>query len=421
MRNVRSNKSQKTKSTVIFIVLVCLVGLLAYSGFAGIKNIFGYRVKPFSEAINRGLDLQGGISVLEEIKADNVDNDTIERTIEMLSMRVNPDGVKEISIQREGKNKIRIEIPGEFDSKKVLDSIGKTGKLEFKGPDDKVILTGSDVENATAYLDDMGNPTIGLELKSEGTKKFAEATKKFLNQPISIYMDEELLTSPTVQSVITNGKATITGSKSLEEAKRQANIIKSGALPVTLEAVEFKTVGATLGSNALPLSMKAGAIGISLILLFMIIYYRRPGIMASIALIIYVILVLGTFAAVGVTLTLSGIAGFLLTVGMAVDANVLIFERIKEELKLGKSIKTAVDAGFNRALSSILDSNITTIIAAVVLYYLGSGAVKGFATTLMIGIIISIFTALTITKALIKLGMEMGILNNVSHFGVKRG
>ncbi|KYH30108.1 protein translocase subunit SecD [Clostridium colicanis] len=421
MRNVRSNKSQKTKSTVIFIVLVCLVGLLAYSGFAGIKNIFGYRVKPFSEAINRGLDLQGGISVLEEIKADNVDNDTIERTIEMLSMRVNPDGVKEISIQREGKNKIRIEIPGEFDSKKVLDSIGKTGKLEFKGPDDKVILTGSDVENATAYLDDMGNPTIGLELKSEGTKKFAEATKKFLNQPISIYMDEELLTSPTVQSVITNGKATITGSKSLEEAKRQANIIKSGALPVTLEAVEFKTVGATLGSNALPLSMKAGAIGISLILLFMIIYYRRPGIMASIALIIYVILVLGTFAAVGVTLTLSGIAGFLLTVGMAVDANVLIFERIKEELKLGKSIKTAVDAGFNRALSSILDSNITTIIAAIVLYYLGSGAVKGFATTLMIGIIISIFTALTITKALIKLGMEMGILNNVSHFGVKRG
>jgi preprotein translocase subunit SecD len=421
MKNGRSNKSQKTKSTFIFIVLVCIVGLLAYSGFAGIKNIFGYRVKPFSQAINRGLDLQGGISVLEEIKGDNVDNDTIERTIEMLSMRVNPDGVKETSVQREGKNKIRIEIPGEFDSKKVLDSIGKTGKLEFKGPDNKVILTGSDVENATAYLDDMGNPTIGLELKSEGTKKFAEATKKFLNQPISIYMDEELLTSPTVQAVITNGKATITGSKSLEEAKRQANIIKSGALPVTLEAVEFKTVGATLGSNALPLSMKAGAIGISLILLFMIIYYKRPGIMASIALIIYVILVLGTFAAVGVTLTLSGIAGFLLTVGMAVDANVLVFERIKEELKLGKSIKTAVDAGFNRALSSILDSNITTIIAAVVLYYLGSGAVKGFATTLMIGIIISIFTALTVTKTLMKLGMEMGILNNASHFGVKRG
>ncbi|MFU0823678.1 protein translocase subunit SecD [Clostridium sp.] len=421
MKNGRSNKSQKTKSTFIFIVLVCIVGLLAYSGFAGIKNIFGYRVKPFSQAINRGLDLQGGISVLEEIKGDNVDNDTIERTIEMLSMRVNPDGVKETSVQREGKNKIRIEIPGEFDSKKVLDSIGKTGKLEFKGPDNKVILTGSDVENATAYLDDMGNPTIGLELKSEGTKKFAEATKKFLNQPISIYMDEELLTSPTVQAVITNGKATITGSKSLEEAKRQANIIKSGALPVTLEAVEFKTVGATLGSNALPLSMKAGAIGISLILLFMIIYYKRPGIMVSIALIIYVILVLGTFAAVGVTLTLSGIAGFLLTVGMAVDANVLIFERIKEELKLGKSIKTAVDAGFNRALSSILDSNITTIIAAVVLYYLGSGAVKGFATTLMIGIIISIFTALTVTKTLMKLGMEMGILNNASHFGVKRG
>ncbi|QGU95026.1 protein translocase subunit SecD [Clostridium bovifaecis] len=421
MRNARSGKSKKTKSTVIFVVLVCIVGLLAYSGFNGFKNVFGYRVKPFSQSINRGLDLQGGISVLEEIKGNEVDNETIERTIEMLSMRVNPEGVKETSVQREGKNRIRIEIPGEFDSKKVLDSIGKTGKLEFKGPDNKVILTGTDVENATAYLDDMGSPTIGLELKADGAKKFAEATQKFLNQPITIYMDEEVLTSPTVQSVITNGKATITGSKSLDEAKRQANIIKSGALPVTLEAVEFKTVGATLGSNALPLSMKAGAVGISLIIVFMIVYYRRPGFMASIALIIYVLLVLGTFSAVKVTLTLSGIAGFLLTVGMAVDANVLIFERIKEELRTGKSVKSSIDAGFSRALSSILDSNITTIIAAIVLYYLGSGAVKGFALTLMIGIILSIFTALTVTKTLIKLGMEMGILNNASHFGIKRG
>lgn len=421
MRNARSNKSNKTRSTVIFVVLVCIVGLLAYSGFNGVKNVFGYRVKPFSESINRGLDLQGGISVLEEIKGNDVDNETIERTIEMLSMRVNPEGVKETSVQREGKNRIRIEIPGEFDSKKVLDSIGKTGKLEFKGPDNNVILTGTDVQNATAYLDDMGSPTIGLELKADGAKKFAEATQKFLGQPITIYMDEEELTSPRVDSVITNGKATIVGSKSLEEASRQANIIKSGALPVTLEAVEFKTVGATLGSNALPLSMKAGAVGISLILLFMMIYYKRPGFMASIALVIYVLLVLGTFSAVRVTLTLSGIAGFLLTVGMAVDANVLIFERIKEELKSGKSVKSAVDAGFSRALSSILDSNITTIIAAIVLYYLGSGAVKGFALTLMIGIILSIFTALTVTKTLIKLGMEMGFLNNASHFGIKRG
>ncbi|MEA4826145.1 MAG: protein translocase subunit SecD [Clostridium sp.] len=420
MRNSKVNTSKKGKSSVVFLLSVIVILLLAYAGFFGFKNIFGYRVKPFSETINKGLDLQGGISVLEEIKG-NVDNATVERTIEMLSMRVNPEGVKETSVQREGKNRIRIEIPGEFDAKRVLDSIGKTGKLEFRGPDKKVILTGSDIKEATAYLDDMNSPTIGLELNPEGTKKFAEATSKFKGQNIAIYMDEEMLTNPVVQSVITGGKATITGSKTLEEAKRQANIIKSGALPVTLEAVEFKTVGATLGANALPLSMKAGAVGISLVLLFMLFYYRGPGLMAGIALIFYVVLVLGTFSAIKATLTLSGIAGFLLTVGMAVDANVLIFERIKEELKLGKSIRTATEAGFNRALSSILDSNITTIIAAIVLYYLGSGSVKGFALTLMIGIVLSIFTALTITRLLLNLSIEMGLINSSSHFGVKRG
>lgn len=420
MRNSKFKKSQKTKSTILFLVAVLAVGLLAYAGFFGFKNVFGYRVKPFTETINKGLDLQGGISVLEEIKG-NVDNDTVERTIEMLSMRVNPEGVKETTVQREGKNRIRIEIPGEFDSKKVLDTIGKTGKLEFKGPDGNVILTGTDIKDASAYLDDMGSPTIGLELKEAGAKKFADATSKFLNQKIAIYMDEEMLTNPTVSAVITNGKATITGSETLEEASRQANIIKSGALPVTLEAVEFKTVGATLGSNALPLSMKAGAVGISLVLLFMLIYYRGPGLMADIALVFYVVLVLGTFSAVKATLTLSGIAGFLLTVGMAVDANVLIFERIKEELKLGKSVRNAIDAGFGKALSSILDSNITTIIAAVILYNLGSGSVKGFALTLMIGIVLSIFTALTITRFLLKLSVEMGLVNSTSHFGVKRG
>ncbi|MGY0375084.1 protein translocase subunit SecD [Clostridium sp. JNZ J1-5] len=420
MRNSKVNTSKKGKSSVLFLLSVIVILLLAYAGFFGFKNIFGYKVKPFSETINKGLDLQGGISVLEEIKG-NVDNATVERTIEMLSMRVNPEGVKETSVQREGKNRIRIEIPGEFDAKRVLDSIGKTGKLEFRGPDKKVILTGSDIKDATAYLDDMNSPTIGLELNPEGTKKFAEATSKFKGQNIAIYMDEEMLTNPVVQSVITGGKATITGSKTLEEAKRQANIIKSGALPVTLEAVEFKTVGATLGANALPLSMKAGAVGISLVLLFMLFYYRGPGLMAGIALIFYVVLVLGTFSAIKATLTLSGIAGFLLTVGMAVDANVLIFERIKEELKLGKSIRTATEAGFNRALSSILDSNITTIIAAIVLYYLGSGSVKGFALTLMIGIVLSIFTALTITRLLLNLSIEMGLINSSSHFGVKRG
>lgn len=420
MRNTKPNNSQKTKSAVWFIISILLIGLFTYSGFFGIKNIFGYRVKSFNETINKGLDLQGGISVLEEIKGEAT-NDTIERTIEMLSMRLNPDGVKEISLTKEGENRIRIEIPGEFDSKKVLESIGKTGKLEFKGPDEVVILTGKEVKDAIAFLDDMRSPSIRLELNEEGTKKFADATSKFIGQKIGIYMDEELLTNPTVNDVITAGTATITGSSSLEEAQRQANIIKSGALPVVLEAVEFKTVGATLGANALPLSAKAGVIGISLVILFMIIYYRLPGLMSGIALIFYVFIVLGTFSALEVTLTLSGIAGFLLTVGMAVDANVLIFERIKEELNQGKSVRTALENGFSRALSSIVDSNITTIIAGLVLYFLGSGGVKGFALTLMIGILWSIFTALVVTKTLLKLSMGMGFINSASHFGVKRG
>ncbi len=410
---------KKRKSTILFLISVFVVGILAYSGFSGFQ-VGDYRFKPFTETINKGLDLQGGISVLEEIQGEKVDDKTMNTTIELINMRINKMGVSETLVVQEGNNRIRIEIPGKFDSKEVLDIVAKSGELKFVGPDGATILTGKDVKNASSYLGEGNKPTINLELNDAGKKKFAEATKKFLGQPISIFMDEDELTSPTVNDVITDGKAIITGSKTLEEATRQAQIIKSGALPVTLKAISVKTVGATLGKNALPLSMKAGGIGILFILLFMLLYYRAPGMIADISLILYVVLVLATFSAINATLTLAGIAAFLLTIGMAVDANVLIFERIKEELKTGKSIKSAVDSGFNKALSSILDSNITTIIAALVLYSIGTGAVKGFALTLMIGITISVFTALTSTKYLLKLAVEMGLLSKKSHFGVKK-
>ncbi|GAA0747660.1 protein translocase subunit SecD [Clostridium oceanicum] len=416
----RRRKNSKGKSTVAFILIVLIIGIMAYAGSYGI-TLGGYRFKPFTETINRGLDLQGGVSLLEEIKSDNVDQKTIDRTIELISMRVNKLGVSETTVTREGKKRIRIEIPGKFDAKEVIDSVGKTGELKFVGPDKKVILTGKDVKDATSYIGEQDNkPTIGLELNTSGAKKFADATKKFIGQPIAIYMDDEMLTNPTVNTQITDGKAVITGSKSLEEAKRQASIIKSGALPVAVKAVEAKTVGATLGANALPLSIKAGAIGVGLIFLFMILYYRVPGFLADIALVLYIILVLGTFSTINATLTLSGIAGLLLTIGMAVDANVLIFERIREELKTGKSIKSSLESGYHRALSSILDSNTTTIIAAIVLYNLGSGAVKGFALTLMIGIVLSMFTAVIITRTLLRVGYNMGILSKLSCFRVKR-
>ena len=234
-------------------------------------------------------------------------------------------------------------------------------------------------------------------------------------------MDDQVLTSPTVQAHITTGKATITGSKSLDEATKQANIINSGALPVTVKPVEVKTIGASLGANALPLSILAGEIGIAIVMLFMILYYRIPGLIASIALVLYIYVVLLAFASINVTLTLSGIAGLLLTVGMSVDANILIFERMKEELKGGKSIKSAIDAGFHRAMTSVIDSHITTIVAGIVLYGLGSGSVKGFALTLIIGVALSLFSAVIVTRYLIKFAAGMGWFKHkwtIGTFGV---
>lgn len=411
---------KKGKSTTLFILSVVVIALLAYIGYFGI-NAFGYRVKSFGEAINKGLDLQGGSSILMEVKADKVDANIVERTIDLISRRINKLGVSEISVTREGDKRIRIEIPGQFDTKSVLNTVGKTGELKFIGPDKTEILTGKYVKDAVAHYDSEGKPLVGLEFNEEGTKKFAEATEKYLGQPIAITMDGEVLTNPKVSDVIREGKAVINGMSSLDEAKSIANIIKSGALPVPVEAVSVKTVGPTIGIESVGLSKKAAVIGISLVMLFMIIYYRRPGIISGLSIILYVILLLYCFAIFNVTLTLSGIAGFLLTVGMAVDANVLIFERIKEELKTGKSIKASVDSGFNKAFATILDSNITTIIAGLSLYFIGTGAVKGFGLTLIIGIVISIFTALTVTRFLLKASIGMGLISKPSHFGVKRG
>lgn len=413
-------KKKNGKSGILVIISIILIGLLAYSGLYGV-DLGNYRIKTFGSSIDKGLDLVGGTSLLMEIKEENVDQSTIDRTIELISMRVNSDGVSEIPITQEGENRIRIEIPGEFDTDKVLETIGKTGELTFEGPDGNVILTGKQVKEAGAYISQDNKYIVSLELNEEGTEKFAEATQTFLNKNIAIKMDGEVLTNPTVNAVISDGKAVIEGMSSLEEANSIASIITSGALPVKLEASSVKTVGPTIGAEALSLSKKAAMIGIACVILFMIAYYRVPGIVASIAIVLYVSLVLIIFAQFGVVLTLAGIAGLILTIGMAVDANVLIFERTKEELKLGKSIKTSVESGYNRALTSILDSNITTIIAALVLYFLGSGSVKGFAVTLLIGILVSIFTALFVTKFLLNNAVNAGWITKPSHFGVKGG
>ncbi|MDU1411750.1 MAG: protein translocase subunit SecD [Clostridium sp.] len=413
-------KRKSRKSAIILLISILLIGLLAYSGLFGV-NLGDYRIKTFGSNIDKGLDLVGGTSLLMEIKDENVDASVVDRTIDLIKLRIDPEGVKEVIVSKEGENRIRVEIPGEFDTDNVINTIGKTGELTFEDPDGNVVLTGKEVKKATPYMTQDNQYVVSLELNDEGATAFAEATEKFVGKSIAIKMDGEMLTNPTVQEAITGGKAQISGMANLEEASEKANIINSGALPVTLESASAQTVGPTIGSEALQLSKKAAIIGISLVILFMIIYYRIPGFIASVALVLYSCIVLIIFGQFGVVLSLSGIAGLLLTIGMAVDANVLIFERTKEELRLGKSIGTAVEAGYNRALSSILDSNITTIIAALVLYFLGSGAVKGFAVTLLVGIIVSIFTALFITKFLMKNAVNAGLISKASHFGIRGG
>ena len=413
----------KGKSTFIFTLCTLAIIILTFVCFKGV-TIGGWEVKSFDQTITKGLDLQGGVSVLLGIQDENVSKEDLQKTKNLIQLRVNKLGVAETVVTTEGDNRIRVDIPGEYNSQGIVDSLSKTGNLTFKSPDGKVLLTGKDVKEATAILSQQtSQPEVSLELNDEGSKKFAEATGQYLNQRISINMDDEQLTNPLVQSQITNGKAVITGMSSMDEAKNIAGLINSGALPVTIKALSQQTVGAQLGATALPNAVKAGVVGVGLIFLFMIIYYRVPGFIASIALTLYITLVLLIFVEIGATLTLPGIAGFLLTIGMAVDANVLIFERIREELRRGVSSKAAVKKGFENALSSIVDSNVTTIIAALVLYFMGSGAVKGFAITLLIGIVVSLFTALVVTKFLMNLALNMGILKKPSYFRakVKRG
>lgn len=411
---------KKGKSSALLIAIVALIGILAFVGFKGFV-LFGWEFKSFNKAITRGLDLQGGVSVLMEIQEENVTKEQLDSTKEHIALRVNKLGVAETVVTTEGDKRIRVDVPGQTDSKEIVDSLSQSGNLIFKGPDGEEILSGKDVEKATAQLNqETGKSEIGLELNEEGQKKFAEATGKYIGQAISIYMDDELLISPTVQTQITDGRASITGTKTMEENKALAGVINSGALPLTVKAVSVKNVGAQLGTTAFPNAVKSGVIGIGIVFLFMIINYRVQGLFADIALTLYVILTLFIFVEVGVTLTLPGIAAFLLTIGMAVDANILIFERTKEELKKGFSIKSAVKKGTENALSSIVDSNVTTILCALILYFIGSGSVKGFAITLMIGIIVSLFTALVVTKLLVNLAVEAGILNKLSYFGVKK-
>lgn len=408
---------KKSKSSALFIIIIAVIGFLAFAGFKGFV-LAGWEFKSFDKVITRGLDLQGGVSVLIEIQKDNVTKEELESTKEHLSLRVNKLGVAETIVTTEGEKRIRVDVPGKTNSKEIVESLRKSGNLVFKGPDGTEILTGADVKKATAQANqEKGGYEIGLEFNEEGQKKFAEATGKYLGQKIAIYLDDEMIQEATVQVQINDGRASITGNNTLEECKATAGLINSGALPVPVKEVEVKNIGAQLGATAYPNAVKSAMIGIGLVFLLMIVIYRVQGLLADIALTLYITLILFVFVEVGVTLTLPGIAALLLTIGMAVDANILIFERTKEELIRGYSIRSAIKKGSENAMSSIVDSNVTTLLSALILYFIGSGSVKGFAITLMIGILLSMFTALVVTELLVRLAVESGILNKVSYFG----
>jgi len=412
------------KSVIQLIVIILLIFTAGYVLFGGV-NVGVYDIGKIGNSMKYGLDLTGGVNVVLEAQStdeDPVTSEKIDSAILTIRQRIDSIGVSEPTITKQGDNRIRVSIPSISDQEEALNLIGKTAQLEFLGPDDTVILTGKDVVDSKGVMQ-TGNSgveqaVVTLKFSEEGTKLFADATAKYQGQTIKIKLDDEIISAPTVNVVITNGEAVIEGMADIDEAGNLASLIRGGALPVKLEPVEIRTIGPTLGQNSLNESVYAGVIGISLVLVFMLIMYRGLGFIADLALLIYIMIVLMIMAAMNVTLTLPGIAGLILTVGMAVDANVIIFSRIREEARLGKSLLTAIDTGFARAFGTILDSNVTTLIAGFVLFFLGSGSVQGFAVTLILGIMVSMFTAIVITKKLVKILVKTGLFNNNAFYGL---
>lgn len=413
--------NKKTKSSIIFAIVIALaVGLaaLAYYGI-GESGKFGV------DGIRLGLDLKGGVNIVYEAEVEkDPTQKEMNAAIEMIQVRLDREGYTESDVAQEGARRIRVDIPGVKDATQAVDEIGATAELSFVGPDGEVALSGKHVKSATKqiYTDSqtgLNKTVVSLEFDAEGTKLFADATKKYLNQPLAIMLDDVVVSAPNINSVISDGKAMIEGRFSNEEADILAGRIEAGSLPFNLTAISTMGVGAKLGMSALDSSIFAGLLGVVFILLFMALVYRVSGIAADIALCFYIALLIITLSVMGATLTLPGIAGIILSIGMAVDANVIIVARIKEELEVGRSVRVAVDVGFKKALSAILDGNITTLIAAGVLYYLGSGIIKSFAQTLATGIIISMFTALFVSKIIMKLFINMGI-NKPALYGASK-
>ncbi|MBE5035657.1 protein translocase subunit SecD [Gallibacter intestinalis] len=416
---------------IVAVLLLLLVGFGWYATVFGVGSL-----APLTDKIQLGLDIKGGVYVVMEAQTDKEGEELTElmnQTQQVISRRVDQMGIANADVRVEGGNRIRVELPGVENAQEAIDQIGRTAQLQFLMPDGGFVLDGSMVQNATVTQSgsETGGYAVSLELKSEGADAFEQATEKALSGTVTatikdsygqtvpsdsivIMLDNDVISSPSVNEVISGGKCEITGNFSQEEASELAALIRGGALPAPLEEVSSSVQSAKIGLDAFDQSVKAGIIGIAIIFVIMIAGYMIMGLAADIALAMYILIIFIIMALVGNVITLPGIAGLILSVGMAVDANVVIFTRIKEEIISGKSTRVAVQTGFKRAMSTVIDSQVTTLIAAVILYQIGTSSVKGFAWTLMIGIIVSLLTAVVITH------LYLGILANTRRFSKKK-
>jgi len=417
----------------IFVVIVTVLAVLADlpKGPALDLNKIGINFRRELQ-IHQGLDLQGGTYLGYEADMSKVEprdrDDALNGVAGVIDRRINALGVTEpiiITNKSGSAYRIIVELPGIRDVNEAIALIGKTAQLEFKEQKDgewvSSGVTGAHFKRADVQINpDTGMPEIAIQFNEEGAKLFAEITQRNLQKPLAIFLDETLISAPTVQSAITEGRGVITGQFTLKGARQLAIQLNSGALPVPVKLVEQRNIGATLGQDSVQKSVVAGIFGIFVIALFMILYYRLPGVLAIVALAIYTLIVLALFKLIPVTLTIAGIAGFVLSIGMAVDANILIFERMKEELRRGKTFSAALETGFNRAWSSIRDSNVSSLITCLILFWFGAGSIRGFALTLSIGILVSMFTAITVTRIFLMMIINTKLARSFWLFGINK-
>lgn len=372
-----------------------------------------------------GLDLRGGVHLVLQAEpgADGkaITREDMDKAKAIISKRVNDLGVSEPYIQPDyDKKRIIVDLAGVQDPDKAVSVLKTTAKLTFRDPQGNVVLAGDELKDARAGQNQRGEYVVNLTFSPEGAKKFADLTTKYVGQRISINLDEKILTNPQVNEPIPSGQAEVSGYSSMEDAANDAVLIRSGSLPVSMSIAEKRQVGASLGVDSLNKSIQASIYGLIFIVLFMLIFYRLPGLVANFSLVVFALIMLWALWLFRAVLTLPGIAGFILSIGMAVDLNIIVYERIKEELRLGKSLRAAIEAGFSRAFITVFDSNLTTLFAAATLFFLGTGSIKGFAITLGLGIIASLFTAVTFTRMILRWIVGINPRMSTFWFGVRR-